>query len=31
MSSTSTVKEKNYNKTKVTISGSKETGIQLSN
>ena len=26
MSSTSTVKEKNYNKTKVTISGSKETG-----
>ena len=31
MSSTSTVKQQNYNKAKVTISGSKETGIQLSN
>ncbi len=31
MSSTSTVKEKNYNKTTVTISGSKEIGIQLNN
>ena len=31
MSSISTVKEKNYNNTKVTISGSKETGIQLNN